>query len=168
MRRTILLLVVLLLGGLLAGPAAADPPGRGHAHGTHDASLGAQLAEVRAATARYHDVTVAMDDGYASTPCVEHPELGAMGHHYVHGDLLDHIAETGELDATTPPILLYVPGPSGQLRLAGVEYVSFEEEATLLGQDLMPGGPFPLALHVWVWQNNPAGMFADFNPRLSC
>lgn len=167
MRKTILFIVALLLGGLLAGPAAADPPGHGHAHGKHDPSLGAQLAEVRAATAHYHDVTVAMEDGYVETPCVEHPELGAMGHHYANFDLIEHVMETGELDVTAPPILLYVPDANGELRLAGVEYIS-GDAGSVLGQDLKPGGPFPFALHVWVWQDNPAGMFADFNPRLSC
>jgi hypothetical protein len=162
MRKTILLLVVLLLGGLLAGPAAADPPGRGHAHGTHDTSLGAQLAQVRAATARYHDVDAAEADGYVEmTPCVESP-AGAMGYHYVNMGLLEQ-----PLDPTKPEALLYVPGPNGTLRLVGVEYLSPDEGETLFGQTLEPG-PGGFALHVWVWQNNPAGMFADFNPRLSC
>jgi hypothetical protein len=166
-RRTTLLILVLLVGGLLAGPAAADP--RGHAHGTHDPGLGAQLAEVRAATARYHDVDVAEADDYVETPCVEHDDLGAMGHHFVNFSLLAHIEETGELDPTAPPILLYVPDTNDELQLAGVEYVSFDTDTPeILGQELKPGGPFPYALHVWVWQNNPAGMFADFNPRLSC
>jgi hypothetical protein len=24
------------------------------------------------------------------------------------------------------------------------------------------------ALHVWVWKHNPSGMFADWNPQVSC
>jgi hypothetical protein len=159
MRKTILLIAVLLVGSVLAGPAAAHPPG--HAHGKHDSSLGAQLAEVRAATARYHDVDVADSDGYVEmTDCVEHPVLGAMGYHYVNVDLM------GQLDPTKPQALLYVPWRNGELRLAGVEYLG-QEGQRVLGQPLVPG-PGGHALHVWVWQNNPAGMFADFNPRLSC
>jgi hypothetical protein len=23
-------------------------------------------------------------------------------------------------------------------------------------------------LHAWIWQNNPAGMFEDWNPTVSC
>jgi hypothetical protein len=64
-------------------------------------------------------------------------------------------------------MLLYVPSPSGGLRLAGVEYVG-PVGTTVLGQELEPGGPMGPALHVWVWRANPDGMFADFNPKLSC
>jgi hypothetical protein len=64
-------------------------------------------------------------------------------------------------------MLLYVPSPSGGLRLAGVEYVG-PVGTTVLGQELEPGGPMGPALHVWVWRVNPDGMFADFNPKLSC
>ena len=28
-----------------------------------------------------------------------------------------------------------------------------------------PPGPAFYLTHAWVWANNPAGMFADFNPR---
>jgi hypothetical protein len=24
------------------------------------------------------------------------------------------------------------------------------------------------ALHAWIWKHNPAGVFADWNPRVSC
>jgi hypothetical protein len=31
-----------------------------------------------------------------------------------------------------------------------------------------PGMPWHYDLHVWAWQPNPAGDFAEYNPRLSC
>lgn len=31
-----------------------------------------------------------------------------------------------------------------------------------------PGQPWHYDLHVWAWTENPSGMFAPFNPRLSC
>ena len=31
-----------------------------------------------------------------------------------------------------------------------------------------PGMPWHYDLHVWVWQPNPTGMFAQFNPSISC
>jgi hypothetical protein len=31
-----------------------------------------------------------------------------------------------------------------------------------------PGMPWHYDQHVWVWSDNPAGTFAQFNPRLSC
>ena len=30
------------------------------------------------------------------------------------------------------------------------------------------GLPAFYALHVWAWRNNPNGMFADWNPKVSC
>jgi len=46
---------------------------------------------------------------------------------------------------------------------------------TLFGQMFM-ATPAPnrydipafFSLHVWLWQNNPAGLFAPFNPDVSC
>ena len=42
------------------------------------------LAQIRRATAKYHDLDVAAADGYMLDPhCVEHPKFGAMGQHAV-------------------------------------------------------------------------------------
>jgi len=30
------------------------------------------------------------------------------------------------------------------------------------------GMPVHYDLHVWLWKHNPAGMFAEWNPGLSC
>lgn len=33
------------------------------------------------------------------------------------------------------------------------------------------GAPFPVlhrSLHVWLWKDNPSGLFAAFNPDVSC
>ena len=168
----------LLVLALLALPALAHA---GH-HPSHDTDrrapalsrsapgVGAQLAQVRAATARYHDVEVALADGYDFiTPCVPHPGgAGAMGHHYVNWDLT-------EVDPLRPQALLYIPDTDGRLRLVGVEYIDTqvdpEHPTTLFGQEFTDGVPNlsdARALHVWLWQANPAGMFASFNPNLSC
>ena len=32
----------------------------------------------------------------------------------------------------------------------------------------VPGMPWHWDLHVWVWANNPSGLFAQWNPALSC
>ena len=32
----------------------------------------------------------------------------------------------------------------------------------------LPGMPWHWDLHVWVWANNPSGMFAQWNPAVSC
>jgi hypothetical protein len=53
-----------------------------------------------------------------------------------------------------------------------VPYVFHPRDAdppTLLGRELHQlDGPGVWGLHVWIWHHNPAGMFADFNPRVSC
>jgi hypothetical protein len=39
----------------------------------------------------------------------------------------------------------------------------------LLGQRFHPHSFLPIyKLHVWLWRDNPAGMFADWNPKVSC
>lgn len=130
------------------------------------------LTAARQATAKYHDVSVAEADGYSSTPmCVEDPERGGMGIHYMNFSLFD---ET--VDPLTPEGLLYAPTDEG-LRLVGVVYVvvdTGQPRPTLFGQPMigpMPGdGPMPshYHLHAWLWQGNPAGIFADFNPNVRC
>jgi hypothetical protein len=165
----------LLLTASLASPALARGGATHGHHGHHghhgqalgqaSPGLGAELAQVRAATARYHDVEVALAEGFVPvSPCVEDPDgAGAMGVHLLHE------ARVGQLDPTLPQVLLYVPRPDGELRLVGVEYLN-PSGGEVLGQplaDLSPMGA-NTALHVWLWQANPAGMFASYNPSLSC
>ena len=144
-----------------------------------DTTLGPALAAVRAATAPYHSVDRAVADGWGDpviSGCVAHPELGGMGHHYINLGLL---LDGGALDPTTPEVLLYEPTKNGRFRLVGVEYVvPFETEPRaadggtapeLFGETFTESdGANGWALHVWVWRHNPAGMFADFNPTVSC
>ena len=85
------------------------------------------------------------------------------------------------VDASTPEALVYQRLPNEKLRLVAVEYiVPFSTWAgnaapSLFGQDfkLIPspnryGIPAFYELHAWVWQNNPSGMFKDWNPNGSC
>jgi hypothetical protein len=38
-----------------------------------------------------------------------------------------------------------------------------------MGQNLKPAPSLKLwYLHVWVWQENPSGVFADWNPDVKC
>lgn len=159
-RRSVASRMSVLLVGLTAALAVAAPAS------ASSKPVGAQLAEVRAATASFHDVGKALAAGYVpSDHCVADERGAAMGFHYVNFDLLFD----GELDPMKPEILLYVPAENGGVRLVGAEYVSFVPGQTLFGQHLhgSPGGG-PEALHVWLWQANPEGAFADFNRNLSC
>jgi hypothetical protein len=132
------------------------------------------LADLRAATSKYHRIEAAMADGYEQgSPCVSSP-AGGMGYHYVNENILD-----GDFDPTMPEALLYEMDKNGKMKLVGVEFVIM---ADLENDDLLYFGnqefdiaydPVPLPfdnyqLHVWIWKNNPAGIFTKFNPNVKC
>jgi hypothetical protein len=99
-----------------------------------------------------------------------------MGFHYINGALLDDV-----VDPTQPEALVYAADANGQLRLVALEYVVFQDAWTdehppmLFGQMFMEV-PAPnryeipafYALHAWIWEDNPSGTFAAFNPAVSC
>ncbi|MEO6238929.1 MAG: hypothetical protein ABIQ52_18185 [Vicinamibacterales bacterium] len=88
-----------------------------------DPGLGPQLAAVRAATAKYHDVNVAIAAGYlnpAGRVC-DQIAIGAMG---IHSPNLA-LQGTQALDPLQPEVLLYLPKNGGGFRLIGVEYIQF-------------------------------------------
>ncbi len=128
------------------------------------------LAAARAATAKYHDISEALADGFVQvSPCVAVPGLGAMGFHYA------NFARAGNpnLDPAEPETLLYIPDEDGDLRLVGLEYTRFGPPTppapTLFGQEFRYDNNLgAYTLHVWAWRNNPSGMFAPFNPKLGC
>jgi len=137
------------------------------------------VEEVRRATARFNDVAAARAAGYAPfLGCVSGPQEGAMGTHYVNGDLVGD----GVVDAQHPEALMY-EARDGRLRLVGVEYIVLAEAwdarnqtpPVLMGQAFhltaspnRYGIPAFYALHVWAWKHNPHGMFVDWNPKVSC
>ena len=102
-----------------------------------------------------------------------------MGFHYINGSLLDDT-----ISATHPEALVYAPNRDGQLRLVALEYVVFQDAwkakhgntmPRLFGQMFMATGspnryniPAFFSLHVWLYKNNPSGLFAPFNPTVSC
>lgn len=127
-----------------------------------------QLAQVRAATAKYHNVQEAIEDGYAPlSPCVALPSGPAMGIHYVNIPKVDANIKVDE-----PEVLVYLPDAEGDLTLVAVEYmiptVLSPSAPHLMGQQFHPGPQSTWTLHAWIWKNNPSGMFADFNPKISC
>jgi hypothetical protein len=103
---------VLVLLALMAGVAYA-------ATGVADPAVLKDLAALRRATAKYQDVNAALADGFIATPhCVEHPDLGGMGIHYVNPARIMDPA----IDLLEPEILLYVESGGG-MKLLGVEYM---------------------------------------------
>jgi hypothetical protein len=169
-------------GALLAddAPAATD-------HSAHHADKSATwkrsplVQKVRAATRRYKDIAVAIEEGWvAATPCVSGPNSGAMGVHYV---LPERIGD-GALRADQPEALIYEPLPGGRARLVGVEFIVIaadwntqnpDKQPTLEGHLLNLVGepnryrlPAFYELHVWAWEKNDSGSFADWNDAVTC
>ena len=93
-------------------PVSVSPP-------AGDFGVNAQLAVVRQATARFHDLSVAQGAGYSieNEPCVAIP-AGGMG---IHAPNVPLILDP-TLDPAKPELLLYEPQPGGAYRLVGVEY----------------------------------------------
>jgi len=172
--------------GLLAAAAVAMSQTACGSSPTGAEALQQDLDVVRAATARYQDVSVALQDGYVADPfCVASP-AGTMGIHYLNSQRIDNL-----LVAERPEILLYV-NEGGALRLVAVEYLvpvfqggvpHFGPAApaqsgptpTMFGQSFqgpMPGHsptmPWHYDLHVWLFRDNPSGVFSQWNPALSC
>jgi hypothetical protein len=129
------------------------------------------LRALRGATARFHSTTQAEKAGYVDTEhCVEVPELGGMGYHWVNEASVDEV-----FDPLAPEALLYATGPGGKLKLVAVEYIVIDvgqAHPTFAGQPFDVGGtPLPIphySLHVWLWKDNPNGMFTPFNPDVTC
>jgi hypothetical protein len=163
------LLCAMAIGGFVQATSAQD-----------------ELAVVRQVTAQFHRVDAATDAGYELgyvngagnriiTGCIAHPTAGVMGYHYFNKALIDDLV----VDPRKPEGLVYTSGPEGQLKLVAVEYVvpglgsnppGVSEPPTILGIQmhiLVPAVGFYIQ-HFWVWSHNPAGMFVDWNPELSC
>jgi len=173
-RRLTTLPLTLALPASLAVPALALA-------GTED-----DLDAARAATEAFADSAAAEEAGYGLPPegplheCIaSFDDTGAMGLHYIHGDLVgDNV-----VDAATPEALVFEPASDGSLELVAVEYVVFAE-AWDAENDMAPmlfGEMFMLvdepnryelpsfyALHAWIWKENPSGTFASFNPEVTC
>jgi hypothetical protein len=93
-----------------------------------------------------------------------------MGFHYGDTDLID-----GTVEEFAPELLLFEPQKNGKLRFVGVEYIvpftawTEPEPPVLHGLTFHANNTFQVwALHAWVGQNNPAGIFQDWNPRINC
>jgi len=140
------------------------------------------VEKVRRATAKYRDIKFALYEHWTpATPCVSGPNTGAMGVHFVQPARLGDAA----VYADQPEALIYEPQPDGSMRLVGVEFILFannwatahpEGGAPKLEGHLMNlvGAPNRYGLdafyelHVWAWEDNPEGSFADWNTKVTC
>jgi hypothetical protein len=156
-----------------------------HVHGSPAAApspnVEAMLAAVRAATAKYHDVAAALGNGYqlgykgVDTGCIANPGVGAMGYHYFNWAKMDDPS----IVEGDPEVLVYHTTTDGSLELGAVEWVVPKTVWEAAGHT-DPPAVFGHSLHVinpvlnwyiehaWIWTQNPAGMFADWNPNVTC
>jgi hypothetical protein len=94
-------------------------------------------------------------------------------------------------DFLNPAVLIYEPQADGSLELIAVENLVFQEAWHAAGNDQPPsfhGVPFDAMVddpntadideahmfaphydrHVWIYRENPSGVFAQFNPAVTC
>ena len=97
-------------------------------------------------------------------------DVGGMGYHWVNGSLVDPT-----YDPLNPEALLYATGAGGKLRLVGVEYLVLNvgQPIPMFGDEPFDVGGAPLPVphwtqHVWLYEDNPLGIFAPFNPNVTC
>ena len=142
-------------------------------------TLARQIDRLRHVTGAYHNEALAIAGGFEpEEQCAASPD-GGMGYHYVNRERFDELVLRDQ-----PEALLYAPGPEGSRVLVGVEYFKVdadqdlatdEDRPTLFGRPFDgpmpghgPGMPVHYDLHVWLWRSNPDGMFAIWNPRVTC
>ena len=125
-------------------------------------------------------------------------ELGGMGIHYFRPDLLGvtappnpRVSGSGtHTDFLQPAILIYEPQADGSMELVAVENLVFEAAWRAAGNSAPPtfqGSPYERMAddpatqldeahafephydkHVWLFRENPNGVFAQFNPNVTC
>lgn len=125
-------------------------------------------------------------------------EIGAMGVHYFRPDLLGITAPPNprvdgngtHTDFNQPSILIYEPQADGSMVLVAVENLVFKKAWEAAGNSAPPtfhGVPWDHMFddpntavdeahnfephydrHVWIYRDNPNGVFAQFNPNVTC
>jgi hypothetical protein len=172
-RSLALVAAVLLVGCADEGPVTPD---RAAVMPVLDATASAINIEravdvLRRATARYHDLNVALADGFVLLhPCEVRPGEGAVGAVYVNLGRLD-----GRFDLDRPEALIYEESANELAKLVGAEFAipytlwTKKEPPVFLGQAFQTEDEFGVfALHAWIWRANPNGMFAEAHPGISC
>jgi hypothetical protein len=165
-----------MIRNIATGLAAALLTTSAFAHGDHDPDAGKgnkppplavlQLDEVRNAAAKYLDVDAAVAHGYVDIGLF----VPNMGWHYMKERLVDE-----RFDPNRPELLVYADDPcGGKRKLVAVEYavpLSLSKKAPFgfvgRADEWEANQTFQLwTLHAWVFEFNPDGVFAPFNPRV--
>ena len=180
-RRLITTLLLVLATAIVMSPVTSQAQGK-------SAPMSADLQAAKAAMAKYSDQLVAVRDGYYSTvACIDFPKgatdgpvvypPGAMGVH-----LLNTANIGPKLDPKKPQVLIYEQD-GDKLKLTAAEWFMPVQLAggtapSIFGQKLkgpmdghepiMPASLKHYDLHVWLWKNNPKGMFTSTNSTVKC
>jgi hypothetical protein len=181
-------LALVMVAGTAIQSQAQDHDGHGAPAVAQSLTLTAQQNDlvkiVRQATERFKHVTdpSQVGDLYAQVfGCVSGGEFGAMGLHFLRGDIL----HDGDINAYEPEIILFEPTRNGGIRVTGVDFIVFKSEWEAKhkgeGPPSLNGQLFHLfdapnrfgldpfyTLHVWAWKDNPNGTFTNWNPTVSC
>lgn len=185
-RHTMLVLLLILVIAACDRSAPSAPSssvsyagiaaGSGHQHVDVEftADMRQELAVLHPLFARYHDLDAAIADGYDFVgPCVSDPVLGGMGDHYSLNAEIDFGRGDGTYALDKPQYLVYAPQKNGGRRLAALDYtVPYEkwlggEPPSFFGVPFTRNDGFGVWMfHIWLFQHNPAGMFANFNPTV--
>ena len=172
-RNTFLIGAVLICGGLVAVAAV------GCSDDTPLSPDQQALAALRQTVAPFRDLHAAQQAGYQTVvtdptngkSCLSDPTMGAMGVHYLNTDNVDDAVVP-----TKPEVTIYEPQQDGSFKFVGVEFIipysirgENETPPVLFGQQFQHNPTFQLwMLHVWVGRDNPAGLFATWNPDVTC
>ena len=165
-----------VLGADSATTVTSAASAHGHAHGRVELTpqMLRQITALEVLFAKYRDLQTALDHGYAFVgPCVSDPELGGMGDHYSREADVDFGRGDGTHALERPQYLVYAPQKDGSRRLAALDYtVPYDKWHSDKAPEFF-GIPFTRndgfgvwMFHIWVFQHNPAGIFANFNPRV--
>ena len=177
--RLLVILAMPVVGLLIGGSTLA----------AQQAPADAGIAQAKAALAKYQDPIAAVHDGYFSTVgCIEFPtgagapgqmmyKPGGMGVHFLNTAMIGPV-----LDPAHPQVLIYEPN-GDKLQLVAAEWFApvmpgMKEPPKIFGRALegpmeghapiMPAEMHHWDLHVWLWKNNPNGMFSPTNPDVKC
>ena len=190
MRRSVIgpYVPLVLLFVLLLAPSISQAQAKQAGAPMSSAKLAPELLAARTALAKYENPLVAVRDGYFSTVgCIDFPHgavdgpvtypPGAMGVHFLNTSNIGP-----KLDPAKPQVLIYEP-VGAKLKLVAAEWlvpvaVAGDKVPEIFGQKLvgpmdghepiMPKELRHYDLHVWLWKDNPKGVFTSTNAAVKC
>ena len=178
-------------------PAAADTPGPGEPSLAEVRTATEKYQDVKVALAEGY-VRDPADMCETADMMGRPASAGAMGVHYFRPDLLGITAPPNPrvngngtyTDFRAPSILIYEPQADGSMQLVAVENLVFQASWAAAGHaspptfhgvvyDTMQDDPATATdeahnfephydRHVWLYRDNPRGVFAQYNPKATC